>query len=191
MDIQWLAKVFTPLELFHILSCYNHKCKCILMGFYVIDQHKVVNYCEVQWGKMIHWQMFLIILREILSWRAHLLITNSRMFISSSSLAFFLPPPDSLALLLSSDRRWSSVWFFRLSLTLLGLTEKRLMSCLIFYFFLLHRSHGDHQCDIDWQKANTTREKGEEDHVTSSSLIYLWFIWNRQLFIQIYTCIRV
>ena len=51
-----------------------------------------------------------------------LLITHPRMFISSSSLAFFLPPAGSLALLLSSsDRRWSSV-----SLTLLGSTEKRL-----------------------------------------------------------------
>ena len=43
-----LNKVFTPLELFHILSYYNHKCKCILMGFYVIDQHKVMHNCEVE-----------------------------------------------------------------------------------------------------------------------------------------------
>ena len=55
-----------------------------------------------------------------LSWRAHLLITHSCMFISGPSLAFFLPPAGSLALLLSSsDRRWSSV-----SLTLLGSREK-------------------------------------------------------------------
>ena len=48
----------------------------------------------------------LIILRDTLSWCARLLITHPRMFISSSSLAFFLPPPGSRALLLSSsDRR--------------------------------------------------------------------------------------
>ena len=64
----------------------------------------------------------LIILRDALSWRARLLITNSRMFISGSSLAFFLPPAGSLALLLSSSD--SSVLFYRQSLTLLGSTEK-------------------------------------------------------------------
>ena len=64
----------------------------------------------------------LVILRDALLWRACLLITHSHMFISSSSLAFFLPPPGSLALLLSSSYRcWSS-----LSLTLLWSTEKRL-----------------------------------------------------------------
>ena len=52
--VQWLAKVFTPLELFHILSHFDHKCKCILLGFYVIDQHKVVHNCEVE----RKWYMF-------------------------------------------------------------------------------------------------------------------------------------
>ena len=70
----------------------------------------------------------LIILRDTLSWRARLLITHPRMFISSSSLAFFLPPAGSLALLLSSSD--SSVFCFYLfihqSLPLLGSTEKRL-----------------------------------------------------------------
>ena len=66
----------------------------------------------------------LIILRDTLSWRARLLITHPRMFISGSSLAFFLPPAGSLALLLSSSD--SSVLFYRQSLTLLGSTEKRL-----------------------------------------------------------------
>ena len=47
------------------------------------------------------------------------------MFISSSSLAFFLPPPGSLALLLSSPTD-AEVLFFRQSLTLLGSTEKHL-----------------------------------------------------------------
>ena len=47
-NLQWLAKIFIPLELFHILSRYNHKRKCILLGFYVIDQHKVVHNCEVE-----------------------------------------------------------------------------------------------------------------------------------------------
>ena len=37
-NLQWLAKVFSPLELFNILSHYNHKHKCILIGFCVIDQ---------------------------------------------------------------------------------------------------------------------------------------------------------
>ena len=49
--LQWLAKVFMPLELFHILSRYNHKRKCILLGFYVIDQHEVAHNCEVE-GKL-------------------------------------------------------------------------------------------------------------------------------------------
>ena len=48
--------------------------------------------------------------------------------IPGSSLAFVLPLPGSPALLLSSsDRRWSSVWFLRQSLTLLGSAEKRLL----------------------------------------------------------------
>ena len=47
---------------------------------------------------------------------------------------------------------------------------------VVLFILLLHLSHGDHQCDIDWQKANTTREKGEEEKpavsvVTSSSWI--------------------
>ena len=46
--IQCLAKVFIALELFHILSRYKHKLKYILLGFYVIDQHKVVHNCEVK-----------------------------------------------------------------------------------------------------------------------------------------------
>ena len=71
----------------------------------------------------------LIILRDTFSWRAHLLISQSCMFISGSSLAFFLPPPGSLTLLLYSlDRLCSSILFFRQSLTLLGPTEKRLLA---------------------------------------------------------------
>ena len=55
----------------------------------------------------------MIILWNTLSWHARLLITHLRMFISSSSLDFFLPSAGSLALLLpSSDRRWSSICFF-------------------------------------------------------------------------------
>ena len=110
----------------------------------------------------------LIILQNTLSWRAHLLITHPCMFISSSSLAFFLRPPGSLALLLSSsDRHWSSVWFFRQFLTLLVSTEKHLaaaspefssayfkMERLNFKsYFLFFCCNGDHQCDINWQKA--------------------------------------
>lgn len=37
--IQSIAKVFTHLELFHILSRYDHK--HVLLDFYVKDQHKV------------------------------------------------------------------------------------------------------------------------------------------------------
>ena len=44
LNIQWLPKVFIPLERLHILSRYNHKHKCILLGFYVIDQHKVAEW---------------------------------------------------------------------------------------------------------------------------------------------------
>ena len=55
----------------------------------------------------------LIILWDTLSWRARLLITHPRMFISGSLLAFFLSPPGSLALLFSSSD--SSVLFFRSS----------------------------------------------------------------------------
>uniref|UniRef100_A0AAR2LP37 Inositol hexakisphosphate and diphosphoinositol-pentakisphosphate kinase n=1 Tax=Pygocentrus nattereri TaxID=42514 RepID=A0AAR2LP37_PYGNA len=46
--LQCLEKVFTPLEVFHILSCYAHKLTCILLGSYVIDQHKVASNCEVK-----------------------------------------------------------------------------------------------------------------------------------------------
>ena len=67
----------------------------------------------------------LIILWDTLSLRARLLMAHSCMFISGSSLAFFLPPPGSLALLLSSSD--SSVLFFRQSLTLI--------SCRTFLFF--------------------------------------------------------
>ena len=42
----------TPLELFHILSHFNHQCKSILLVFYVIDQHKVVH--NGSGRKMIH-----------------------------------------------------------------------------------------------------------------------------------------
>ena len=68
----------------------------------------------------------LTILRDTLSWRARLLITNSCMFISGSLLAFFLPPAGSLALLLSSSD--SSDLLYRQILTLLGSTEKRLVA---------------------------------------------------------------
>ena len=43
-----LQKYSVSVELFHILSHFNHKCKCILLGFYVIDQHKVVHNFEVE-----------------------------------------------------------------------------------------------------------------------------------------------
>ena len=45
--LRWLAKEFTSLELFHILSHFNHKCKCFSLGFYVTDERKVVHNCEV------------------------------------------------------------------------------------------------------------------------------------------------
>lgn len=43
---QCLALVISPRGLLHILSCYNHKLKCILLGFYVMDQHKIVHFEE-------------------------------------------------------------------------------------------------------------------------------------------------
>lgn len=30
------------------MSRYNHKFKCVLLGFYVIDQHKIVQNFEVE-----------------------------------------------------------------------------------------------------------------------------------------------
>lgn len=45
---KWLEKVLIPLEFFHILSSYKHKIKCILLGFYVIDQQKAAHNCEVE-----------------------------------------------------------------------------------------------------------------------------------------------
>ena len=42
------CKSIYPLELFHILSRFNYKCQRILLGFYVIDQHKVVYNCQVE-----------------------------------------------------------------------------------------------------------------------------------------------
>ena len=132
----------------------------------------------------------LIILRDTLSWRAPLLVTHSRMFISGSSLAFFLPPPGSLALLLSSsERHWSSIWFF-INLSLSCGRQRNVKQLLhpsfplhilrqkvwiTFYFFAAPEP---------WQssmwywltEARTIREKGEEGKravsvVTSSSLI--------------------
>ena len=55
--------------------------------------------------------------------------------------------------------------------------QKVWISSRTIHFFLLHWSHGDHQCDIYWQKASSTRQKGEEENhavsvVTSSSLIF-------------------
>uniref|UniRef100_A0A6I8R017 Phosphorylase b kinase regulatory subunit n=1 Tax=Xenopus tropicalis TaxID=8364 RepID=A0A6I8R017_XENTR len=41
-NLQWLAKVFGPLDLFHILSYYSHKHESILLEFHVKDQYKVV-----------------------------------------------------------------------------------------------------------------------------------------------------
>ena len=73
----------------------------------------------------------LIVLWDTHSWRARLLITHPRMFTSGSLLAFFLPPPGSLALSLSfSERRWSSVLFFRQSWEL-KLSELRLTPSLL------------------------------------------------------------
>uniref|UniRef100_A0A3Q4G4Q4 AIG1-type G domain-containing protein n=1 Tax=Neolamprologus brichardi TaxID=32507 RepID=A0A3Q4G4Q4_NEOBR len=41
--IQLLAKVFGPLEPFHILSHYSHKHESILLEVHMKDQHKVVH----------------------------------------------------------------------------------------------------------------------------------------------------
>lgn len=40
-----MLKIFTPFELFCILSCEDQNVSCILLAMYVIDQHKVVPYC--------------------------------------------------------------------------------------------------------------------------------------------------
>ena len=49
--LQCLEKVCIPLENVHILSRCNQKRKFILLGFYVMDQHKVEHNCEVE-GKL-------------------------------------------------------------------------------------------------------------------------------------------
>ena len=117
----------------------------------------------------------LIILQDTLSWHARLLITHPCMFISSSLLAFFLPPPGSPTLLLSSTET-SSGCFSRFPV-FRCIFYNRKFAFQVLFIFVLHRSHGDHQCDIDWQKASTIREKGKEEkctvsEVTSSSLIF-------------------
>ena len=73
-------------------------------------------------------------------WCACLLITHPGMFMSSSLLAFFLPPLGShlARLLSSSDRRWSSVWFFHQSLTLLGSTEKYLAAASPVFIWIFY-----------------------------------------------------
>lgn len=48
IDTHCLEKVFIPLELFHILSPNDHKRQWILLGFYVMDHHKVAHNCEVE-----------------------------------------------------------------------------------------------------------------------------------------------
>lgn len=48
MIIQFLAKVFIPLDLFHMLSNYNKKLHVILLEFYGIDQYKIVYNGEVK-----------------------------------------------------------------------------------------------------------------------------------------------
>lgn len=53
-QVQSLKKVLTGLEFFHILSYYIHKLQCILMGFYVASQQKVVHNFKVV-GKLKMW----------------------------------------------------------------------------------------------------------------------------------------
>lgn len=36
------------LEPFHIFSCYNFRLKYTLLSFFVIDQYKVVRFCEMK-----------------------------------------------------------------------------------------------------------------------------------------------
>lgn len=41
-----IAKVFTPIRLFHILSRKNQKAICVFVAFYAIDQHKIGLNCK-------------------------------------------------------------------------------------------------------------------------------------------------
>lgn len=50
--LQWFAAVFISLNLFHNLSCYNHKIQSILLRYYVIDQHYTRHNCEME-GKWV------------------------------------------------------------------------------------------------------------------------------------------
>lgn len=43
-----LAKLVVLLEPFYILSAYSHNFLCILLQFYLRDQHTKVNYCELE-----------------------------------------------------------------------------------------------------------------------------------------------
>ena len=101
---------------------------------------------------------------------------NSFLHVYLKLLASLLPPstrqPGPVAVLLGQTLKLSLI--FHQSVTLFWSTEKRLAaaspefssaylmteSLNYFFFFLLHRSHGNHQCDTDWQKARTIREKG-------------------------------
>lgn len=42
---------FSKYSLLHIMSHYNHKLQSILLGFYVMHQHKVVHHREVEGNK--------------------------------------------------------------------------------------------------------------------------------------------
>ena len=61
----------------NFLAHFNHKCKCILLGFYAIVQ----VFLQTLFGQDICFSIDLIILRDTLLWRAPLLITHPRMFI--------------------------------------------------------------------------------------------------------------
>ena len=104
-----------------------------------------------------------------------LLITYPCMFISSSSLAFFLPPPGSLALFcpLRTDAEAQFYFFTNLSLRemssgcfswvfLCTFYNRKFEFQVVLFIFLLHQSHG-HQSNTDWQKPSKTHEKGEEE----------------------------
>lgn len=59
--MQCLEKVFKPVILSTFLLCYNHK-QYILLGFYVIDQHKVVYNCELEGKIYVAFKVFFFFL---------------------------------------------------------------------------------------------------------------------------------
>ena len=122
----------------------------------------------------------LIILQDTLLWRAHLQITHSirqpgpfAVLLGQTLKLSFIFSPISHSL--GVNRKTSSSCFSQVFLCIFYTSKFEYQ--VVLFILLLHRGHGDHQCDTDWQKASTIREKGKEEKcavsvVMSSSLMF-------------------